>query len=119
MDLSPPPLARVRPVGSKATLMTPPLCPLSVRIRLPVSPFHRRIVASAEGDASIPPSGDQAMRPITPVCPDKECSNFTPGGSFGGVVLMECMQYPLVNSPLLIQFYKPTPEVLYFYQQQN
>ncbi len=48
----------------------------------PVSASHSRIVLPADGDASIRPCGDHAMRPIAPVCPLSMHRSFTPGGRF-------------------------------------
>ncbi len=47
-----------------------------------VSASDSQIIRSADGDASIRPSGDQAMRPIVPVCPRSVRMSFTPGGRF-------------------------------------
>ena len=76
------PLARIRPLGSKATHCTVLSCPCNVRRQWPVSASQSRIDLSSEGDASIRPSGDHAMRPTHPVCPRSVRTSFTPGGNF-------------------------------------
>lgn len=79
-----PPLASLRPAGSKATAQTWPLCPSIVRRHSPAPASHSRIVPSSDGDASNRPSGDHAIRPISPVCPLSVRRSLTPAGSSSG-----------------------------------
>src|SRR5437773_738538 len=101
------PLASIHPFESKATLLTGRLCPLNVRRHSPLSAFHNWTVVSEDGDASIRPSADHAMCPISPVCPRKERASFTPGGSLMSTAwdsrseLSFCLFLAMVRSTLV------------------
>src|SRR5512135_2323647 len=63
------PVARVLPSGEKATLATPSVWPLKVRIGSQVSAFHRRAVLSTLAEATVLPSGEKASSHTGAVCP--------------------------------------------------
>jgi N-acetylmuramoyl-L-alanine amidase len=63
------PLASVRPSGLNATLLTPNVCPVSVRLFIPVTASHRRMVSSSLPLATVRPSGLKATLVTLRVCP--------------------------------------------------
>ena len=63
------PLANVFPSGLNATLVTPPICPSSVRRCLPVRTSHKRMVSSSLALASVFPSWLNATSVVLPSCP--------------------------------------------------
>ncbi len=68
-DLSSLPLASVLPLGENATEKTAPLCPVSVRTRVPVWMSQSLTVPSALPVASVLPSGEYATDHTAPSCP--------------------------------------------------
>ena len=66
---SPPPLASVLPSGENDTLKTLSVCPVRVRIGLPVVASHRRTVLSLLALASVLPSGENDTLKTQDVCP--------------------------------------------------
>src|SRR5207253_1138009 len=67
--LSSEPLARRVPSGLKATLLTPAVCPLSMRVSWPVAASHIFTVPSPEPLARRLPSGLKATLLTPAVCP--------------------------------------------------
>ncbi len=61
------------------TRVTPSLCSANVLMSSPFSASQMRTVLSSEGEAMNRPQGDQAMRPMGPVCPRQMHRSLIPG----------------------------------------